>query len=132
MDDIIYPTTEKITEYNLLSLELIKVKKKDQAKLLSYSKLRTIVDKCQEFEGDIYDKATFLFTQLIRQHPFASGNRRTAFIVTKDFLHQNNHKFAIQDDPSQARIMTGIREGFYSLEEVKEWLKHGKIREFTR
>jgi len=69
---------------------------------------------------------------LVKKHPFASGNRRTAFVVTKYFLMQNKASFEIKDDPHYARGMLGIRENYYTKEEVKEWIKHGKIREFKR
>lgn len=32
----------------------------------------------------------------------------------------------------QARVMIGIRENYYADQELKEWLKHGNIREFRR
>ena len=31
-----------------------------------------------------------------------------------------------------AKIMTGIRENYYADEEIKNWIKHGTIREFKR
>lgn len=73
-----------------------------------------------------------MLKQLIQKHPFASGNRRTAFIVIKDFLVSNGFKFGVKDDPRYARVMQGIRENFYSDSEIKEWLKNGKIRKFER
>ena len=41
-------------------------------------------------------------------------------------------KLAIKDDPMYASVMRGVREGFYTLEEIKDWIKHGKIRSFQR
>jgi hypothetical protein len=41
-------------------------------------------------------------------------------------------EFNIQDDPSHAKIMTGIRENYYTDIELKEWIKDGHIREFKR
>lgn len=73
-----------------------------------------------------------LLKGLIQKHPFASGNRRTAFIAAKDFILINAHKFGIRDDPTSAKVMQGIREDYYSNNEIKEWLKYGKIREFKR
>lgn len=90
------------------------------------------MDDCEEYEGDIFDKAVILLKGLIQKHPFASGNRRTAFIVTKYFLQINNKKFGIKDQEKQARVMQGIRERYYSDNEIKEWIKNGKIREFKR
>lgn len=130
--DIKYITPERIAEYNLLILTLIDAKKADRSEILSHKKLTDIVEECKDLEGDIYDKAVFLLKSIIQKHAFASGNRRTAFIVTKDFLQNNKAKFRIKDEPSYSRIMIGIRECNYSDSEIKEWIKYGKIREFRR
>ena len=129
---IIYPTPEKVIEYNLLALTVIKAKKSDQPKVLSEGAIESTIKECKELEGDIYGKAICLLRGLIQRHPFASGNRRTAFIVVKEFLLKNNAVFKVKDDPSYARVMQGIRENFYKEEEIKEWLKNGKIKEFRR
>lgn len=136
-NELWYPTAEriteyKITEYNLLALDLIKVKKADKPKVLSYRKILDAIEQCNQTSGDIYDKAAVLLKELVQKHPFASGNRRTAFVAVKDFLLMNKSKFGIKDDPAYAKVMTGIREGYYSKDEIKEWLKNGKIREFRR
>lgn len=127
-----YPRLEKIVEYNVLAIHLIKAKKADTAKVLNISALRNIVEECEEKEGDVYDKAIILLKGIVQKHPFASGNRRTAFIVTKDFLLHNHASFLIKDDPENAKVMQGVRENYYSHEELKEWLKNGKIKEFRR
>jgi prophage maintenance system killer protein len=125
-----YPIPEKIIEFNELILSVIKVKKADSPKLLSYNKLLEIIDECVENKGDVYDKAVILMKGIIKKHAFASGNRRTAFITTKHFVINNNGKFNIEDNPSNANAMQGIREDYYSHDELKEWIKNGKIREF--
>ena len=132
MADIVYPSIEKIIEYNILALKLIKVKRADQPKILSNQRIVSILEDTKKAEGDIYDKAVVLLKGLIQKHPFASGNRRTAFIVTKEFLISNQKAFNIEDNPSQARAMQGIRENYYTNEEIKDWIKHGKIKEFKR
>ncbi|MBI2666623.1 Fic family protein [Candidatus Woesearchaeota archaeon] len=130
--EIKYLSVEKIIEYNFLVLTLIKVKKADQPKVASQRKIEFIVQACKELEGDIYDKAVFLLKNIIKLHAFASGNRRTAFIATKEFVTENGERFNIIDDPLQAKIMLGVREGYYTDEEIKEWIKHGKIKPFKR
>ena len=129
---LVYLSVDQIIEYNILAINLIQVKKGDKAEVLSKSKINDIVEFCKEVKGDVYDKAVFLLKGLIQKHPFASGNRRTAFIVVKAFLLINNQVLGVNDDPEQARIMIGIRENFYKDEELKEWLKYGKIRKFER
>jgi len=130
--EITYLTPERIVELNLFAITYIKVKKADSAKLLSYIKLADATNECQEASGDLYDKAVALMKGIIQKHPFASGNRRTAFIAAKIFLTENKAKFGIPDDPSAAKVMQGIRENYYANEEIKRWLQHGKIRTFVR
>ena len=36
----------------------------------------------------------------------------------------------IPDEPQCARVLLGVRENYYADEEIKEWIKNGKIREF--
>ncbi len=132
MTPIYHLTEERIKEINLLVLSLIKVKKADQPKLLSSSKLYEIISECNEFPGDIFDKAVILLKGIIQKHPFASGNRRTAFAVTKEFVLKNGKDFNITSDISESRVLQGIRESYYKDEEIKEWIRYGKIREFKR
>jgi len=127
-----YPSVDKIIEFNLLALSVIKVKKSDSAKVLSRAKLLGVVNSTKSFEGDLYDKAVVLLKGIIQAHAFAIGNRRTAFISTKYFLVMNNKKIGVIDDPENARVMLGIREEYYSNAKIKEWLKNGKIKEFKR
>jgi hypothetical protein len=121
--EINYPSIEKIIEYNIMVLHLIKVKKADKPEVRSRQKISEVIEECKTINGGIYDKATVLLKGLTQKHPFASGNRRTAF---------NSKKFRIQDNPKYARVMVGIREGYYLDTEIKEWIKNGKIREFKR
>ena len=130
--EITYPSVEQIIEFNVLVLELIKAKKADRAEVKSKIKILHAIEACKEDIGNIYKKAAVLLLELVRMHPFASGNRRTAFIVTKDFLLENNAIFMVPNDASNARILLGVREGFYTSEEIADWLKHGKIKPFTR
>ena len=130
--EIEYPTVDEIIEYNVLVLALIKVKKADQPAVLSSGRLELIIQNCKELEGDLYDKAVCLLKRMIQLHPFASGNRRTAFVVVKDFLLSNDGVFRVKDDPNYARVMQGIRENYYLDDEIMEWIKNGKIKEFKR
>lgn len=132
MKEIQYPTPEKIVEYNILILSLLKVKKGDEAKVLGLKRIYDCIEECKQKDSDVYDKAAVLLTGLVKKHPFASGNRRTAFVATKAFVTENGGQFGPKDEPSQARVMLGAREGYYTDDEIKEWIKNGKIRDFKR
>ena len=132
MAKIRYPTTSEIIEFNKLLLKEIKIKKADKPELVSYKALTKCIEACQNLEGDLYYKAACLLKNIIQKHPFASGNRRTAFAVTERFLSNNEAKLNITDAKFHVQTLKGIREGYYSDEEIKNWLKTGKIREFKR
>jgi death-on-curing family protein len=127
-----YLEAEKIIEFNILALTAIRAKKADQPKVLSKTKIEIVLNNCETNKGDVFDKAVILLEGIVKAHAFASGNRRTAFISMKYFLLINNAKTRISDDPMNSRTMLGIRESYYSNEEIKEWIKNGKIREFKR
>ena len=127
-----YPTVARIQEINLLVLSFIKVKKADEPKLLSASKLYDVLSACEETEGDVHDKAIILLKGIIQKHPFASGNRRTAFMVMKEFILKNGKDFKIKTDIGESKVLQGVRENYYTDAELKEWIQHGQIRHFKR
>ncbi len=129
---VVYPSVDKVIEFNLLALNVIKAKKADSAQVLSKVKILNTISACKALKGDLYDKSVILFKGLIQEHAFANGNRRTAFIATKYFLVMNNRKIGVKDDPENAKVMLGIRENYYSDEEIKEWIKNGRIKKFKR
>ena len=72
-----------------------------------------------------------LLTELVQNHPFESGNRRTAFITVLDFLEVNKIKVNLNTKEVE-NVLRGIRERFYNLKEITNWLKGEDIREFKR
>jgi len=129
---IAYLSAEEVIKFNILALEILRVKKKDRHQVLSRLKLDSALDECKSLDGNIYEKAAALMSALIVAHAFASGNRRTAFISTKQFVSRNKGKFSIPDDANYAPIMQGIREGRYPNNKISEWIKYGKIIERKR
>ncbi len=127
----LYPSTEDIISVNEEVLKEIKVRKADAHKVLSRVKIDKVLESVKCSKGDLYDKAAVMLKDLIQAHPFASGNRRTAFVVVQNFLLYNSEKPKVNKD-SNARIMQGIREGYYTHDEIKNWLEGGDIREFKR
>jgi prophage maintenance system killer protein len=129
MSDVIYPTIDELVELNRRVLGEIRVKKADRHQVLSPSGLEHLMRLVEEQAGDVYEKSVTLLTVLVRTHPFASGNRRTAYLATMSFLTMNRRTATVQHDP---RILQGIREEFYTRDEIKAWLKGHEIKEFRR
>ncbi len=132
MVEIIYPTVEEIQYNNTIAIEMFRRSKRDQAKTISVSYIQKIIDSIKLEPGDIYDKAAILLFELTRIHAFESGNKRTAFLTTKKFVITNGERFNIPDTENNVKIMIGIRENYYTQKEIKEWIKHGKIKTFKR
>ena len=132
MIGIVYPTVDEIQYYNTIAIEMFRKSKSDQAKTISVSYIQKAIDKTKMNPGDIYDKAARLLIELTRIHAFESGNKRTAFLSTKKFVLKNEGKFNIPDTINDVKVMIGIRENYYSQNEVKEWIMNGKIKKFER
>jgi death-on-curing family protein len=132
MTDVIYPTVEEIQYNNTIAIEMFRKSKRDQAKTISVSFIQKAIDATKEVSGDVYEKAALLLLELTRIHAFESGNKRTAFLTTKKFVVTNGGRFRIPDKESNVKIMIGIRENYYTQKEIKEWIKHGKIKTFRR
>lgn len=126
-----YPSVNDIIEINKKVLQEIKVKKADRSALMHSGKeiIETTIKDMKNKRGDIFDKAVILLKSIIQRHPFESGNRRTAFVATTTFLEVNGKKLNIMHD---INILQGIREGYYTDNEIRKWLKGGKIRAFKR
>ena len=105
------------------------MKKADSHRVASLVKIEEVLKNVQAGGGDVYRRAALLLIQLTKAHAFDSGNRRTAYAATKLFLEANGKALDIQVEP---RVLTGIREGFYSTNEVIEWLKGNGIKAFVR
>lgn len=128
---IIYPSLKDIIETNKRLLADIKIKRADKHEVLARTKIEKAIKVTKEIKGDIYDKASELLKQLIQAHPFASGNRRTAFIVSENFLISNGRASSVGDN-FEAYILQGIRENYYTNKDIKNWLIYGKIHRFKR
>ena len=132
MDLLNYPTVEEIQYYNTIAIEMFRKSKHDEAKTINISFIKKSIEKVKNKQGNLYDKAAVLLYELTRIHAFESGNKRTAFLTTKKFVIKNEGKFNIPDSTSNVKVMIGIRENYYSLTEIKEWIQDGKIKEFRR
>ncbi len=129
MTRTVYPTVEELIETNKRVLREIRVKKADRHHVLSKASLEGALQRTKAERGDIYDKAAVLLTGLVSGRAFASGVRRTAYVATISFLRTNGEHPRVVHEP---RILTGIREGFYTLDEIKDWLRGNAVRKFAR
>ncbi|MDO8538133.1 MAG: type II toxin-antitoxin system death-on-curing family toxin [archaeon] len=125
--EISYPEKEAIIFINEI-LNIMSNRKADQHKLLrSDSFIENAVQKSKLNQGDIYDKAATILCLLITSHGFASGNKRTAFIVAIHFLTTNGAKIRIKNFNKGERIIRNISR--FNEKEIALWLRRGEINE---
>ncbi len=115
-----FPTVRQIVEINRRILEEIRVDKRDRHVVWSEEAIHDALSESRRAQGDIYDKAAVLVMELVKRHPFKSGNRRTAVAAASYFLSENGHPPVTGGDP---KILAGIRLGIYNRAQVKAWLK---------
>ena len=121
---IIYPTVDEIVATNKTALEIHKAKKADKHEVLSHQKIREALKKAKNKKGNIYSKAAKLLQELTIAHAFASGNRRTAFLATANFIYQNEKTFLSKEDKEEnLEIFRRIRYRQATEEEILRWLK---------
>jgi len=126
MPRIKYPTVEEVIATNKRVLEIHRAKKADKHELLGTKhQIQEIIDRVKSKKGDIYIKSAVLLKELTISHLFASGNRRTAYLVTNDFIYKNEKK-DIEKTEEEVEIFKKIRYRDISDEELAKWIKNEK------
>ena len=94
---------------------------------LSRSNLEYVLDAVKEMGEDLdvrnalKQKAAFLLYNLISQHPFVNGNKRTAFELVKLFLRLNGCEIKAKSQETYS-FLADIAAGKVSLNRAEEWI----------
>ena len=122
-----YPDPETIIFVNRV-VTLMSNRKADQYKLLKPQDfLQSVIEQARAARGDLYTKAAVLLRNLVVNHGFASGNKRTAFIVTAQFIVQNGGRLAVSDFAQAERVLRNVRR--FSVQQLASWLQGGELDE---
>lgn len=123
MNKIWYPNIERIISNNKLVLKKFPVSKADRFKLLSREKILKVSKGVRKIEGDIEDKAGYLFKELAIQHPFDSGNKRTAYFSANQFISKNKGYFIAKKRDKQKLFVHKIKHGEVSDKDISNWFR---------
>ena len=81
----------------------------------------------KEFYPEEFSKAAALMESLLKDHPFADGNKRTAFASAGVFLRLNGWRLTASAGDVVAQTMrVAINE--ISLDDVAVWLRSNSVR----
>ena len=76
----------------------------------------------QELYPTLASKTAIFVFSIIKNHPFADGNKRTAYVCGRLFLRLNGYDLACEHVQFRDLIMN-IASSRASLEDTKDWLR---------
>ncbi len=123
MREIRYPSIEQVERLHERVLDVTGGEHGD----LSRSNLEYVLGAVKEigeeldFRYAMKKKAAFLLYNLISQHPFVNGNKRTAFELVKLFLRLNGNDIKAKSDETYS-FLADIAMGRVSLDQAEEWI----------
>lgn len=86
-------------------------------------KFSRILEEVDEHSG-LWMRAAALLRKVLTAHLFEDGNKRTAWVVTREFLERIDQKPAA-DRGEVERVLKRIRR--YDVEEIATWLETGEL-----
>ncbi|EOF7307099.1 type II toxin-antitoxin system death-on-curing family toxin [Pseudomonas aeruginosa] len=90
---------------------------------LSSSQQRPAQIRFYEQTNDMYRLAATLMESIVRNHPFANANKRTAAAAGFLFLLMNGYELTAPGH-ELVTIVLGLANGEYSCDELESWLAH--------
>ena len=123
MKEIRYPSVEQVERLHNRVLDVTGGEHGD----LSRSNLEYVLEAVREIGENpdvqlaVTKKAAYLLYNLISQHPFVNGNKRTAFELVKLFLRLNGFEIKAKSQETYS-FLADIAAGRASLKQVEEWI----------
>lgn len=72
--------------------------------------------------ADVFDRAALLLRGLCQDHPFADGNKRTAFAATASVLAWNGHPVQAAPD-AIVDFMLAVAQDQFDVDAIAGWLR---------
>lgn len=95
---------------------------RDEGRLASV----VVAPKVEAFETEqypsIYEKASAYFRNIIGDHPFTDGNKRTALIVSGIFLRRNGRQLTVSQKELED-FTVKVATDHLGIREIAEWLE---------
>jgi death-on-curing protein len=81
----------------------------------------------QELYPSTIEKATAIFENLIINHPFIDGNKRTAYILMKAILNEDGLDVMASDD-EKYKMTIAASSGKIRFDEIKLWIEEHLVK----
>jgi death on curing protein len=89
---------------------------------LLQSALARPINRAAYNDPDAFDVAAAYAFAIARDHPFADGNKRTAFVAAAVFLLDNGYEIDL-DDSSVVQVILALSDGGMSEADLAAWLR---------
>ncbi|MFN7706142.1 MAG: type II toxin-antitoxin system death-on-curing family toxin [Chryseotalea sp.] len=76
----------------------------------------------QELYPHVFDKAAAIFESLITNHPFIDGNKRTAYVLMRLFL-KNNQFDIYANEEEKYQFVIQAASGELRFDQIKSWIE---------
>ena len=87
----------------------------------------------QPYYRTTVDKAAALFRSLVKNHPFADGNKRVGLTTTAVFLERNGYGFiAANRQATDFTLLLAISDPATPVAEIAAWLRRNTKRSKSR
>ena len=77
----------------------------------------------QELYPTPIEKAAAIIESIVKNHPFADGNKRTGYILMRLMLLKSNLDIEASEE-EKYKFVIRIAEGKSDFEEIKSWIKN--------
>lgn len=78
-----------------------------------------------EFEKDPFRMAAIALESIAVFHPFAEGNKRTAFAVAVSILHDSGYR--LSDDLDTSSYVIEVSMGMHDVDEIAQWFRENVV-----
>lgn len=95
---------------------------RDHRAILSLVNLPKQKASGKEFYPTLFHKTAVYSRNIIMNHPFFDGNKRTAMAVVFDFLKENSYEIIVKRGEIEKFALRVIRKKF-TIKQIANWLK---------
>jgi len=121
-----YPSVLDAKRANKVAIENFRATKSERFEVLSHDKLNNALERCKKKPGSVEKRAVCLLKSVSDAHAFASGNRRTSYILMNEFLWKNKGYMIAKKKEYTSQLFKELRRRDVKEKEILNWYKHNE------
>jgi len=126
MKKLWYPSVDDVKEANKIAIDNFRATKAERHEVYSHNKIKKTIVSCKRKKGNNEQKAVCLLKKVSSNHPFASANRRTGYLVMNEFLWKNSGYLIAKKKTFTSQLFKELRRRDVPEDEILSWYKKNK------